>query len=395
MALIFRTTHGDFEIPVTDPEQSILQILKANGIPYQAVAMFRYSRKKGSQRLTGLYKSYQSIHQGDDIVLCTDRNLNYPVLLNKEIEYIPDNNAVTEYSFDSHEEDDNVISHVEMTPEDCMEFVTEKVSLFLEEEVKLDPDAKIVIGVSGGGDSNSLLNAFLGTGKVKKEQLVPVIVMGIADWEKGLPRAQAICNNLGLELTILTAGEVNKLLKRTTTDENWAEDFVRIFPDADQEMIVTHAVRLGLYHVAMKVNAQAMVIGLNLEDLLGESLLDLMIGEKPLPFPVRPIDQMKLWLPLYQCPKKIIDGCFPKYSLENYNDRSPSNMYWRAACYYLAQMMHTSLPGIEYTLLEGFKKMANRDKRKLIFDERLGYSCVETLDEETFTLWNKFLSGNT
>mgnify|MGYP001565910924 CR=1 FL=1 len=395
MSLIFRTAHGDFEIPVAEPRLTIIEILKANGIPYHSVAMFRYSQATGSKRITGLYEAYADLHQGETIMLCTDRNIDYPALLNKPIEFVREAKAITEYSFDAHDEEDNTISHVELTPEDCMAFVTDKVSLFLKDDVNLDPNAKIVVGVSGGGDSNAILHALLGTGKIKKEQLVPVMILGIPDWDKGRPWAEAICDNLGIKLTVLSSKDINTLLKRKTTSDDWAYDFEKLFPDADLEMIGTHAVRIGLRHIALKEQAQAMITGLNLEDLLAEAMLNLMQGERPLPFPVRTIDEMDLWYPLYQCPKKIIDGCFPKYALENYNDRFPSKMYWRAACYYLAQMVHPTLPGIEYTLLEGFKKMANTDKRKLYFDKKLGFSSTEKLDEETHAIWMKFLSGNT
>jgi RimJ/RimL family protein N-acetyltransferase len=48
------------------------------------------------------------------------------------------------------------------------------------------------------------------------------------------------------------------------------------------------------------------------------------------PFPRRVVDGVSIFYPLYRCPKRILDGCFPKYSLENYENRYPSHLHGRA-----------------------------------------------------------------
>ena len=95
-----------------------------------------------------------------------------------------------------------------------------------------------------------------------------------------------------------------------TTD--WVTDFEHIFPDIDVEVLGTYAVRLALEYIAKQVGAETIVTGLNLEDILAQCFYNILQGNIPPEFPIRRLAQVGLWDPLYQCPKKIIDGCFPK-----------------------------------------------------------------------------------
>lgn len=58
---------------------------------------------------------------------------------------------------------------------------------------------------------------------------------------------------------------------------------------------------------------------------------------------------VRLWYPLYQCPKKIIDGCFPKYALQNYVACYQSHLYRRAVS-----------QGVEYDLLRGYGNLSSK-----------------------------------
>ena len=143
-----------------------------------------------------------------------------------------------------------------------------------------------------------------------------------------------------------------------------------------------------------KNDTQAIVTGLNLEDILAECLFSTIKGSIPPPFPVRPIDGIPFWHPLYQIPKKIIDGCYPKYSLQNYNDRYPSKMLGRAIPYYLAQSMHGLIPGVEFDLLEGFKEISKQNKSYGVFDSQIGFTILDGLTDDVRDKWRQFIEGN-
>ena len=156
------------------------------------------------------------------------------------------------------------------------------------------------------------------------------------------------------------------LLGRSAGSQDWIGDFEAIYPDSDLEVIGTLAVRLALSAVARRVGAQAVVTGLNLEDVLAE----------------------------YRCPKEIIDGCYPKLSLQNYADRYPSYMYWRAAAYHFAQQIGSTQTGMEFNLLDGFEILSKTSNRTAIYRPEIGFSIASEIKPEDLKQWQKFTSGD-
>ncbi|USP02238.1 hypothetical protein [Bartonella taylorii] len=226
---------------------------------------------------------------------------------------------------------------------------------------------------------------------IPKDSLVPVMMLGIPDWDTGVSRAQKLCDDIGLELYLVHSDEVGQLLGVAGTD--WAGNFKKAYPESDLEVIGTLAVRLALSHVARKFKTNLVVTGLNLENLLAESFYNIMRGKNILPFPLREVDAIRICYPLYRCPKRILDGCYPKYALENYLARDRSHMYRRAVSYYLSQSMSTVLPSIEFMLIDGLQKISTRNAFEVKFYEELGFSAEPHLTTEEVTKWLSALSG--
>lgn len=352
---------------------------------------FYAKTNSGHKIFTGLHETLGEISaRTEEIVIRPDRNIDYDTIINKSVNIQKTSSASAEYTFSSHSQ--NHLSHVELSPEDCKNFVAEKVKSFFTNIPEYDPTKKVVLGISGGGDSNTLIESFLASGFVQREQIIAVMMLGVPDWDKGLPRAKEICDIHGVEFRTVTSDQVNNLLGRRS-DSDWITDFEKHYPDSDLEVLGTLGIRRSLTYVAQQVDAQAIVIGLNLEDLLAESLLRLVQGELPLPFPIREIDQVRLWYPLYECPKKILDGCHPKYSLQNYLDRYPSKLQPRALCYYMAQTLHAVAPGFEFDLLRGFEKLSGSNRDFATFDPDLGFSTLGQVSLRGRMKWRRFLGG--
>lgn len=387
MEINFITTHGQFRLDTLNGENTLQEICWFNKIPVQNVTFYGITDNNTSI-IIGKHepiKNFKGAFQS--IVIRPDRNIDYKSICQKDIKSRPAINPVAEYTFPSEGAQENL--HFEFSERQCKEYVLQQVSNFFENEVVIEPTSKIVIGISGGGDSNTIIEAFLTSGKVHRDQIVAVMMLGIPDWDKGRPRAEAICAQHNVELRFVDPYTVNQLLGRTK-ENDWLEDFEKVFPDADLEVLGTLAIRLSLISVAKSVGAQAIVTGLNLEDILAECLLSTMQGESPLPFPVRNIDGISLWYPLYSIPKKILDGCHPKYSLANYEERYPSKMMGRANVYYLGQMLNSLIPGSEFDLLHGFKKLANKNTNLGVYDEKLGFSVLQQLPLELRNRWMLF-----
>lgn len=94
---------------------------------------------------------------------------------------------------------------------------------------------------------------------------------------------------------------------------------------------------------------------------------------KPASCPVREIGDMKLIMPLWMCPKRIIDGCFPKFSLDNYDARYPCFSLGRNLYYSIVYNLQSSFPGFTEQLAQGLSTLASSDPVKYHLDDQLGF----------------------
>ena len=113
--------------------------------------------------------------------------------------------------------------------------------------------------------------------------------------------------------------------------------------------------------------------GLNLEDVLCEELYRVSTGMKPAAIPARKIGDTTLVMPLWLCPKRIIDGCFPKYSLENYDARYPCFSLGRNMYYSVIYGLQSQYPGFIEQMARGFSELSQADPVVYELDEQLGF----------------------
>ncbi|WP_375677672.1 hypothetical protein [Bartonella sp. AP72JLCBS] len=86
---------------------------------------------------------------------------------------------MAKYIFDNHKE--KVREHVFISKKEYHSFVSLKVSKFIDNFFRSLNGEKIIVGVSGGGDSNTLLQSLIKV-RIPKDFLVPVRVLGIQNW---------------------------------------------------------------------------------------------------------------------------------------------------------------------------------------------------------------------
>lgn len=392
--IILNTPHGIYELD-TKRDLTLLEYLQLHKIPHNSISIYIENKEGEYENFVGLEKTIDEILQAyPSIMIRIDRNIDLIGMISREqiIEVKKDDELVSEYIFDPINKNSNQVLK-KFTIDDCRNYVAQYVEKFIEEN-DIDFSKKLVFGISGGGDSNTLPEAFINAG-FPKENIIPVMVRGIPDIDMGINRARLICERMGLELIEVSSKKIDELLGRKNTEGTWAVDFEKLYPDGDLEIIGTLAVRLGLSYIKEKHNAQACVTGLNLEDILGESLLSILRGEIPPTFPKRKIGNTIFYYPLYKIPKKILDGCHPKLSVDNYEERFPNNMLWRTVPYYLTQALTSSLPGIEFRLLEGFKKISDEYNHadRYMFDDDIGFFVEDGVDAKTKEMWRKFIEN--
>lgn len=111
-----------------------------------------------------------------------------------------------------------------------------------------------------------------------------------------------------------------------------------------------------------------------------------------MPTPYRTIGDLTVVYPMYLVPKKIGDGAYPTYSLENYESRNPSFSGGRSAYYHLAYSLSDILPGIDLSLLRGFETMASTASSPYTTDEVEGeIFLAESYTPEQRERWVDFL----
>jgi hypothetical protein len=117
-------------------------------------------------------------------------------------------------------------------------------------------------------------------------------------------------------------------------------------------------------------NTTEYALGFNREDMLSDAIFSLINGHKPLSYPVRDFGGIKLLMPVWELSKKILDACYPKYSLDNYKERElDESTFQRNLIYYLAHGMEDVFPNFGLSLLQGLQKLYSNNWDNLKQDE--------------------------
>ena len=359
LRLTFRSAHGDRLLDASETD-SVVDVCRKYGIPTTQVSTYLEGR---SGELTLFVKPQQPLAEfaGDsEVVIVPNRNIDYQALLGGRdtVRERPGASTWIRVREGGAGRSEGFVTEL-LTPAEAQQFVGDQVKQALVlSGVKDEP---LVVGTSGGGDSNALLGAILKSGLISRENVLPVMMLGIPDWDKGTDRAEALCAEHGLSLQFVQAEETARILGFSDPSKDWVTAFEQAFPGDDLEVLGVFAVRRVLETVAVEKGAQRIVIGSNLEDCLSDVLYYLCAGKVPFPRPCGRMGQVDILCPLWLTPKTIIDGCYPKYSFENYEARFPSRLYGRAYFYYLAQMLVDAYPGAGQDILRGASRCVRDD----------------------------------
>ena len=369
------TSHGRQPLAAVDDER-LVDLLTRHGVPWSAVSIYAIPAEGGEPELRPCLDSRLSeLRDASEILLYFNRNVN-PFIFSlgnfKTVDSADGSQQATEYFYQQLDNDQGTAEAFlkKLSPEECRSVIADRVGDAIRDS--LPKGADLVVGVSGGGDSNAML---YGLSKVGDHDLSvhPVIAKGIPDWDAGVPRARDLCETYGLDLTVLEEDDVKELLRIPSDSVPLIDRFEREFKGDDFEFLGTLLIRLALMRRAQELETPYICTGLNLEDVLCEEVFRVSTGMKPASIPARKIGDTTLVMPLWLCPKRIIDGCFPKYSLENYDARYPCFSLGRNLYYSIIYGLQSQFPGFPEQMAKGFSELSQADPVTYELDKQLGF----------------------
>lgn len=374
-SILIVSSHGRQQL-YPNSDERLIDLLSRHGVPWSATSI--YGRHKGADSpilVSGLDEKVDTFRDFEEILIYLNRNIN-PFLFSLHPFNVVGPDTIgkyeTEYFYQvwDNEQGTAQTTLARLSPEDCKRIIVDRVGDVARQHV--NSARSIVVGVSGGGDSNALLFGL--TQFAENESLIihPVIVKGIPDWDAGVPRAEELCQNYGLKLRIVEEAEVRTLLEVPDDGVSLIDRFEREFPGDDFEFFGTLIIRLVLSKIADAVNTEYFCTGLNLEDVVCEQLFRMSHGMTPAGMPARVIGNKTLIMPLWMCPKRIIDGCYPKYSIENYDARYPCFSLGRNLYYSVVYNLQSNFPGYIEKLAYGMSEMAKQNPPTYEIDPGLG-----------------------
>jgi len=245
----------------------------------------------------------------------------------------------------------------ELNSDSAKELVKGKIADFIKKNSIAD---LTVVGISGGGDSNTLAQGLkaLSLENPNKRFVFFTIIFEPIWAVSASERASELCLTHSLTHHVYGNKEIEDLLGMKESLGNFYKEYCEKFGSNTSHFFGTYLISIVARKLCKKYNTNEYILGFNREDLLSDLLFSLMNGQKPLAFPVRNFGSTRLLMPLWDISKIILDACYPKYSLSNYQERKDDqSTYQRNIIYYLAHSVEDIYPNLGLSLMEGARKI--------------------------------------
>jgi tRNA(Ile)-lysidine synthase TilS/MesJ len=255
----------------------------------------------------------------------------------------------------------------ELDPAATAEHVEETVFSTISTFGLLDGDVDVVLGLSGGVDSGSLLMLLsryrdqVGSGSQINIQAATFQDFD-SRYSEAFGYAARIAERFGVEHHLVEADVAEQVFHLTRPI---AQILLLMMEgeDAHEAMYVDHhTTRRVLEHFATSRGARTVALGLHTTDLLAGLLNSLTSGHDMGPIPRRPVGPYEYVLPLAFVPKRELHvyytvrmGHLPKQTTPNQWEFNPTD---RNFYYFLADQMQWQWPGIQHWMFTAHQQRA-------------------------------------
>ncbi len=349
--IILRTAAQDFYLEAMS-NLTLEELLRTKRLPPN---LFQgYLESKGEITPVPLHSRIDHAPLGSTIILQCVRNTDLRQVLPQKTYIKKTENPTTTYSSIEIGHDGCSQTIFEVNSDQAKGTVKNKIADFMETYSKQET---VLVGISGGGDSNTLAESLKKLSKPNKRFIFYTIVFDPLWPQTAANRASELCNKIGEKHEIYDSSRIESLLSMKGELLCCYQEFLKTFGDNTDHFFGTYLISLVGRALCKRYETKEYILGFNREDLLAELLFSIMNGQSPLSFPVRKFGDTLLLMPLWEIPKLILDACYPKFSLSNYSERDKFSTFQRNIIYYLAHSIEDAYDNLGLSIMRGVNKL--------------------------------------
>lgn len=273
----------------------------------------------------------------------------------------------------------------ELDAEQAQAVVADRVGEFMNQHHRA---SGFVAGISGGGDSNTLvksLEEFVSQRQPGTKRIYFTLVFDPVWPVSAAERAKELCERHGVHHQVIDARDAAALLEMKGSLEAFHDSFMKQVGGNAAHFFGTFMVSRAARALCREFHLNDYCLGFNREDILAEFVFRLINGVRPLGFPVREFGKFRLLMPLWEVPKAVLDACYPVYSLRNYQERFDTT-YQRSIAYYLAHSIEDVYSNLGLSMLKGARKLFDGEWERLEHREDLDVYPLQEADPEALKM---------
>lgn len=261
--------------------------------------------------------------------------------------------------------------HVGLSVDDVVNMVDENIEYAIQNYEMIQEGDTVLVGLSGGIDSSSLLIAL---SQLQKKMNFKLVAATFEDFDSlsspTFTNAQALAKKFNVEHKLISADLVTKTFNLNTPILKILPEMMNTKYGHFSMYVDHHTTRRALEVFADELGANKIVLGLHTTDLLGGMLNSLTTGYVVGDMFKRQIGSYTYIYPLCFIPKKELHMYYyakmGKFAVHSYPNAWEMNPQDRNYYYYLADMLQVTFPGIENYLLEA-NTFRNKESKAIKF----------------------------